>query len=44
MKIIEITYRYDGTDATVRPRPADAERRGRVWRTAAGRSARCSTA
>jgi len=25
MKIIEITYRYDGTDATVRPRPADAE-------------------
>jgi len=25
MKIIEITYRYDGTDATVRPRPTDAE-------------------
>jgi carbonic anhydrase len=25
MKIIEITYRYDGTDATVRPRPVDAE-------------------
>jgi len=25
MKIIEITYRYDGTDATIRPRPADAE-------------------
>jgi carbonic anhydrase len=25
MKIIEITYRYDGTDATVRPRPIDAE-------------------
>jgi len=25
MKIIEITYRYDGTYATVRPRPADAE-------------------
>ena len=25
MKIIEITYRYDGTDATVRPRPADSE-------------------
>ena len=24
MKIIEITYRYDGTDATVRPRPIDA--------------------
>ena len=25
MKIIEITYRYDGTDVTVRPRPTDAE-------------------
>ena len=25
MKIIEITYRYDGTDSTVRPRPPDAE-------------------
>jgi carbonic anhydrase len=25
MKVIEITYRYDGTDATVRPRPSDAE-------------------
>ena len=25
MKIIEITYRYDGTDATIRPRPTDAE-------------------
>ena len=25
MKIIEITYRYDGTDATTRPRPTDAE-------------------
>lgn len=25
MKIIEITYRYDGTDATVRPPPTDAE-------------------
>ncbi len=25
MKIIEITYRYDGTDTTVRPRPMDAE-------------------
>ncbi len=25
MKIIEITYRYDGTDATVRPRPTDSE-------------------
>jgi len=25
MKIIEITYRYDGTDATIRPRPSDAE-------------------
>ncbi len=24
MKIIEITYRYDGTDQAVRPRPADA--------------------
>jgi len=24
MKIIEITYRYDGTDATARPRPSDA--------------------
>lgn len=25
MKIVEITYRYDGTDATARPRPPDAE-------------------
>jgi carbonic anhydrase len=25
VKVIEITYRYDGTDATVRPRPSDAE-------------------
>jgi len=25
MKIIEITYRYDGTDATIRPRPTDVE-------------------
>ena len=25
MKIVEITYRYDGTDFTARPRPADAE-------------------
>jgi len=25
MKIIEITYRYDGTDAATRPRPTDAE-------------------
>jgi carbonic anhydrase len=25
MKIIEITYRYDGTDATIRPLPIDAE-------------------
>ena len=25
MKIVEITYRYDGTDATMRPRPPDAE-------------------
>jgi carbonic anhydrase len=25
VKIVEITYRYDGTDATVRPRPSDAE-------------------
>jgi carbonic anhydrase len=25
VKIVEITYRYDGSDATVRPRPADAE-------------------
>jgi len=25
MKIIEITYRYDGSDFTIRPRPADAE-------------------
>ena len=25
MKIIEITYRYDGTDASVRPRPTDAD-------------------
>jgi carbonic anhydrase len=25
MKIVEITYRYDATDATLRPRPADAE-------------------
>ena len=25
MKIIEITYRYDGTVTTVRPRPSDAE-------------------
>ena len=25
MKIIEITYRYDGSDATTRPRPGDAE-------------------
>ena len=25
MKIIEITYRYDGTDATTRPRPTDAD-------------------
>lgn len=25
MKVVEITYRYDGTDAGVRPRPADAD-------------------
>ena len=25
MKIVEITYRYDGTDAMVRPRPVDAD-------------------
>ena len=25
MKVVEITYRYDGSDATVRPRPADAQ-------------------
>jgi carbonic anhydrase len=25
MKIIEITYRYDGTDATARPRPLNSE-------------------
>ena len=25
MKIVEITYRYDGTEATARPRPADAD-------------------
>ena len=25
MKIVEITYRYDGSDAGVRPRPADAD-------------------
>jgi carbonic anhydrase len=25
MKTIEITYRYDGTDSTIRPRPTDAE-------------------
>ena len=25
MSIIEITYRYDGTDATARPRPTDAD-------------------
>lgn len=25
MKVIEITYRYDGGDATVRPRPSDAD-------------------
>lgn len=24
MEVIEITYRYDATDATLRPRPADA--------------------
>ncbi len=25
MKIVELTYRYDGTDAVARPRPVDAE-------------------
>ena len=25
MKIVEVTYRYDGTDAAARPRPVDAE-------------------
>ena len=25
MKVFEVTYRYDGTDAMVRPRPADAD-------------------
>ena len=25
MKIVELTYRYDGTEATARPRPADAD-------------------
>jgi carbonic anhydrase len=25
VKIVEITYRYDGSDASVRPRPADAQ-------------------
>ncbi len=25
MKIVELTYRYDGAEATARPRPADAE-------------------
>ncbi len=31
MKIVEITYRYDGTDAGTRPRPADADAaRGRL--------------
>ena len=25
MKIVEITYRYDASDAVIRPRPADAD-------------------
>ena len=39
MKIVEITYRYDGTDAAVRPPPADAEA-ARVRLDAGSRSIR----